>query len=473
MNKVILLKAILSYTIVLFLILWPITDISADEHDIVTEGQEIVVSTDDAFELAANLLYEGQWEAAFNILSSLLNRDPRAAPLLFEAGMTSITIASEQDITEEEREELLDVSIAAFLAILAVDPELTRVRLELARAFFLKGQDRLAKRQFERVLAEDLPDAVVANVNFFLAEIRARRRWNAYGGFGLAPDTNINAAPPEGSTTPIYLSIGGQSGQVLEFTADEKPTSGVGLSIWGGWEYQFPVSNRARLRFGADVSRREYKGREFDSMTLNTYAGPRFLISPKSELSVLLLGNRQWYETTPLFDDLGIRLEGYYSVSPRTLLSYSTSYRDRKWSDQSNRDGSIINVSFGSRFQVTQNLRLDTSLRWERNRPGNKNSRNKSYGLNIGVSHDLPRGFTIGFNTSFNVTRFDSNYARTDDGLQGVDYTTTGSVSISKRDFTIAGFSPRLTIGRTQRNTNRSIKDFTRSFAEIGFQQQF
>lgn len=469
MNKVILPKAILGCAIVFFLTLWPITDVSADEHDIVSEGQEIVVSTDDAFELAINLLNEGQWEAAFNILGSLLNLDPRAASLLFEAGMTSITIATEQDITEEEREELLDVSIAAFLAILAVDPELTRVRLELARAFFLKGQDRLAKRQFERVLAEDLPDSVVANVNFFLAEIRARRRWNAYGGFGLAPETNINDAAPEGST--IHLPF---FGQLLEFTADKKPTSGVGLSIWGGWEYQYPVSNRTRLKFGADVSRREYKGREFDSMTLNTYVGPRFLISPKSELSVLLLGNRQWSNTNQRFDDLGIRLEGYYSASPRTLLFYRTSYRDRKWgSDESHMDGYLIDVSFGSRFQVTQNLRLDTSLRWGRNRPGDKRSRNKSYGLSIGVSQDLPRGFTIGFNTSFNVTRFDSNYARTDDGLQRVDNTTTGSVSISKRDFTIAGFSPRLTIGRTQRNSNGSLQDRTRSFAEIGFQQQF
>ncbi len=51
------------------------------------------------------------------------------------------------------------------------------MRLELARAFFLKHEDTLARLHFEQVLAGDVPPAVAANIQRFL---RARRRWQAH-----------------------------------------------------------------------------------------------------------------------------------------------------------------------------------------------------------------------------------------------------------------------------------------------------
>ena len=92
--------------------------------------------------------------------------------------------------------------------MLVDDPGLTRVRLELARAFFYKGEDSLSKHHFERVLAGTPPGPVVANVRRFLAQIRARRRWKMHLGFSLAPDTNIGGTSDERT---IYLSVFGQS----------------------------------------------------------------------------------------------------------------------------------------------------------------------------------------------------------------------------------------------------------------------
>ena len=71
------------------------------------------------------------------------------------------------------------------------------IRLELARAFFLKGENNLARKHFEHVLAGSPPGAVAANVRRFLSEIRARRRWSLRAGFALAPDTNIGGTSAE------------------------------------------------------------------------------------------------------------------------------------------------------------------------------------------------------------------------------------------------------------------------------------
>ena len=79
---------------------------------------------------AKTLLRSGRWESAFEILEPLAN-DPEAASLLFDVGMSTLNAAHNPELAIKDRNEVLDVSIAAFLAILAADPERVRVRLEL------------------------------------------------------------------------------------------------------------------------------------------------------------------------------------------------------------------------------------------------------------------------------------------------------------------------------------------------------
>ena len=69
---------------------------------------------------------------------------------LFRAGMAAVEEAyAETD--DDPRDALLDEAIVAFRAMLVERPDLVRVRLELARPFFLKGEDGVARRHFEDV----------------------------------------------------------------------------------------------------------------------------------------------------------------------------------------------------------------------------------------------------------------------------------------------------------------------------------
>ena len=83
---------------------------------------------------------------------------------LFQEGMTAVREATATP-DEHRREALLDEAIAAFRQILVADPNPVRVRLELARASFLKGEDSLARRHFEAVLAGGVPEPVAANTD--------------------------------------------------------------------------------------------------------------------------------------------------------------------------------------------------------------------------------------------------------------------------------------------------------------------
>ncbi|MXW84496.1 MAG: hypothetical protein F4Z55_00725, partial [Boseongicola sp. SB0667_bin_21] len=103
---------------------------------------------------AVDLLLQGEVENAVAVVRPHLSRDARAVDLLFEAGLAMLGSAEATHPSQAAvREALLDASITLFRAILAEHPDFVRVRLDLARAFFLRGRDGLARRHFNLALA--------------------------------------------------------------------------------------------------------------------------------------------------------------------------------------------------------------------------------------------------------------------------------------------------------------------------------
>ena len=178
----------------------------------------------------------------------------------------------------------LDDAINAFHAILAEVPDRHPVRLELARTFYLKGDDGLARRHFERVLvAHDVPAQVKRNVRDILAVIRARKKWTLDFGIAFAPTTNITNESGQ-DTIDIF-------GLPFTRNAGGKVESGIGLKSWFSGDYQEPAGECMNLRTGARPSRTEYLGGRFDRMTLNTYVGPRWLVEKRTDASLLLVAD--------------------------------------------------------------------------------------------------------------------------------------------------------------------------------------
>lgn len=76
-------------------------------------------------------------------------------------------------------------------------PDNRQARLELARGYFVLGEDLRAREEFNDVLKTAPPPDVVANINRYLDAIRARESSyrttaGAYLEFGVGYDSNIN-----------------------------------------------------------------------------------------------------------------------------------------------------------------------------------------------------------------------------------------------------------------------------------------
>ena len=352
-------------------------------------------------------------------------------------------------------------------------PELVRVRLELARAFFYKGEDGLARGHFQRVLAGEVPEAVKANVQRFLVQIRARRRWTMYMGMALLPDTNIGSGTDE---EVIYINFAGIELPFDFNPAEEQTTSGIGASLWAGGEYQHPLGDRLRLRAGGDVARREYAGRRYDSTYLSLHAGPRWLVDRRTEASVLASARRRWTGTSIEHDALGARIEARRRLTPRITANARASWHHRDYRGSRDLNGPLVDVSLGGTWTVTPTLQTHSSVGYAEERPSRENRRSRSRTLRAGLTVALPRGFNVGSNAQYRWTDYEGLEVaqhRPRDGSSREDRTWSLSLSLLKRDFTIYGFSPQLVVSHEERESNAQLISYDRTHGELRFVRQF
>ena len=452
--------------------LWSAEDRSVLQPRAATEAP-VHGSVEHDLNTALALLVQGEVDDAIDIVRPHLPGDSRAVDLLFETGMTMLGSAQTTHPSEAaKREALLDASIAAFRAILAEHPDLVRVRLELARAFFLRGnRDGLARRHFERALAANPPAPVVANINRHLAEIRARKRWSAHFGIALAPDTNISAAS---ANETVLLDFFGQR---LPFTLhDGGEQSGIGLSIRAGGEYQLPLAPNLRLRLGGDIFRREYAGSRFDRMGLGGHVGPRWLINQRTEASLLLTARREWQADRPSSRSLGLRLEASRRLSARASGQLGASWNARRHDMSTHLDGPAKDLFAGLSWVMTPTLQADIRAGWGSEQPESETLRNQTHWASLGARTALPRGFSVSGTLTGRWTDYEGPGQPPRNVLDGTpreDVTRSIRLSAHKRDFTIRGFSPQLSVTHERRGSNAQQADYQRTWGELSFVRQF
>ena len=416
------------------------------------------------------MLHARRYSEALVTLRSLAARRPVHPEVLFLIGLAGIGAAQQPGVSEEAREAFLNAAVASLHSMLIDRPDLVRVRLELARAFFFQGKDSLAREHFERVLAGDLPPPVIANVQGFLQAIRARRRWSYYFGAALAPDSNIGSA-----SDARFINIH-VFGSPLPFRrdAEELTTSGVGLSLWTGGEYQHPVGDRVRIRAGGNASRREYAGAEFDRTSLSVHAGPRWLVGAATSLSLLGSARRNLVAGTGDSDELGVRFEAARRLSPRIRVNGRASWHDRRYRNHPGLDGPVLDLSLGGSWVATPTLRFDGTLGHGSERPGSVSRRSSSRWLRMGLQKALPRGFAVGASAQLRWTDYAGEWPpHTPPGVRREDRTRTLSASVHHRRFTLYGFSPQLALTNEARASTAQLYDYKKNAAEIRFVRQF
>ena len=418
---------------------------------------------------ARSLIDAGRFTEALDILGPLVSGEVIEANAVFLYGLAAVGAAQHPQVSEENREALLNEAIGAFHAMLVEEPGLLRVRLELARAFYLKGEDELARRHFEAVLAGGVPEAVAANVRRFLLEIEGRGRWSYRIGAALAPDSNIGGTSDERTIYIFDLPF--------ERDAEELTTSGIGVSVWGGAEYQYVLADALRLRAGAEFARREYERSEFDQLFVGTQVGPRWQVDRDTAVSVLASARQRWIGTVPDHRGLGGRLEVNRRLGRSVTLAANASWHGRRYRTRDHLDGPVFDSALRGAWVALPTVRLELSGGYGWERPGLERWRTRTRWAGVGVSVILPLGFNVGAGAELRWTDYHESEGRwhpfISDGSAREDRTRSLRASVHNRGFTLMGFSPELVAVHEERESNAQLHDYERTRGELRFVRQF
>ena len=429
------------------------------------------ISSGTWLEIANNHVEAGQFRRALTVLSSVEPTRENHVDVWFLVGLASVGEA-QQTSDENTKTALLAQAVSAFRRILVTNPDLVRVRLELARTFFLQENDSLAREHFERVLAADPPEPVVANINRFLHEIKARRRWDASLGVQVVSDSNFNV---EATDKTIWVNF---QGVLLPFQSDsDPPKSGFGVQITGNAEYRAPVTDRLKLRFGVNSSNTVYPGSGSDRTVLTFFGGPKYALSQDHDVSLLAVTTVDAQKGSPS-RRFGLRAEGGHSLGFRTHVRTHLGAYKRKYSrdTQSYLDANEYETGANLSFRISPTVTVNGGLTFSRGSPkGAPSSRRRTVGSDAGISTLLPNGFTVGFSGSLANTTYAGmpGGVPTRDGLPRSDSAKSLQATLLHRDFTLFGFSPELAVAHERLDTNAQAANYRRNRAWLNLVRQF
>ena len=440
------------------------------------------------------LLNLGRGGEALSIIRPVAEARPDSNQANFSMGLAALAagdaaVGAGAKPRQPEAKEHFDLAIRAFRGILVREPDNLRVRLELARGLFSRGNCVeppgnlfkhmlgddcwAAEQHFLRVLGAKVPPQVVMNVQRFIQICRARKRASGTLSLALAPDTNVNT-----STSAQTVDIFG-----LPFQLDDAARAKSGIGVVGTLtsEIQRPLPHAkwlpggaTRLRVGGLVYRREYSGGQFDDHNYGIYAGPRFL-SNRGHFSVLFQADRRGVNGRPYSRQYGLQVEGIRLLMPR-IWAGGTLELSRQTA--LGLDGPIGNagLSWNSQGFVNYTVLPSLNLRFMggsgREKTDRISTRHRSRWVGVLGAYDLPFGFTLTGAQQVFLTRFEQPLA-----LFGPEPPTTrlwfSRLQVHNRLIQIGGFSPSLSFIREDRKANLTIYSYERYRVEGGFVRVF
>lgn len=351
---------------------------------------------------------------------------------------------------------------ALFRQILDQDPELLRVRLELARTLFMARKDEQADYHFRLAAGEHPPAQVLRNIVRFREAIRTRRAWRFDVDVGFAPDSNINSATDK-ETVDI-------NGLPFKLDANGRARSGTGRFFGGQASVRLNRFGNIPIYLGAYGRWTTHRDHDFDDAYAGAEAGPEFPLAG-GRLRTTATGLMRWYGRRPLVQSFGARLEydklvgGKWTVGG-TLLVRRNNYARRNdvdgWNAEArvsaNRPLSPTTLGFAY-AGVERSWAEDPGQAFWRERIGAGVLKEIGWGLRPQLGIDIARQVNDGPLAPF--------------GKQRRDWQLQGSASIYKRDWNLGGFAPSLRLTVTRNLSTLPLYDEKRRRAEIRLTKAF
>ena len=420
---------------------------------------EPVESTDQpaaAFEIsdlaAGRLLMEaGRFEDALVFLNQARPADEEEAiERRFLLGAVYMRLGMQREAAEQ------------YEAILVIRPDLTRVRLELARAHYAAGQDDKAKYHFQLSLGDKLPSSVESVVEGFLNAIDARKRWSAYVSIAALPETNAVRR-----TDRETVQIGGATFRLNE---DAREASGIGAQLSTGGAFFPTVGDGLRGHFALSTAAKLYEQSAWNDIAVIGKAGLTRLFDGGSVSGGLQAG-RRWQGTAGFQHSVGPWANIDYRLSNRTRVSANTNVDYRKHDERDDLDGWRVSLNPTVRYVLDSQTVLEAGPQFELVEARADHRSSRLTGLGVGVSRAFENGITASLSASAQLNGY-----RGEDPLFGKrreDRIGWLSARLLHRSFQLSGFAPYVGYTYERSTSNIPLHDYENHGATLGFAHEF
>ena len=417
----------------------------AKAQDMVTSQQQISLTSAAALLIQANRL-----DDAARVLTLALKQNPNDNEAIFLHGL--IAVAGKN----------YDAAIEDFRRILAAEPDRERVRLELARAFFLEADYDNAERNFKFARAGDLPPETKTIIDQYLNAIVRLRQWSYSVGVSVAGDTNAN-----GATTVRTIDLYGLP-FTLSDTAREKSGLGAATDLSGEWSPL--ISDDMKLRLGALLHSLNYGNGAFNDMTVSGYAGPEWLF-PRWQFDALATGFRRWFGNAPYADGIGGRGVASWLVTPTLRLTTSFDLQDVTYRVADYQNGLVPSGTIAAGYTISPSSTIQLTLGAAAQMARSPSFADTSVWVALDYYRDLPFGFSTNLEPAFYWSGYDAPLAAF--GTTRNDKTWAFRLDLLNRRIEYRGFAPRLSLIYVSEQSTIALYRFGRFQAQIGITRQF
>ena len=425
------------------------------------DKKTVTMSALDAVKIAGHLVDSGDFSRAQDILIKM----PQTNNLPVEIERWYLLAQIEQ------KKGNVDEAIRIYRKILDDQPDLVKIRYELAICYMMKQQWYRADYQLRLAMAgKDIPDVVKQQMMYLRYVARQNKNWNVWFNIGAAPDTNVNQA------TGGKECIVNEWGTFCRDLPEPERVIGTNLSLGGNYEFKLS-EHHWRWKSDGMIYTNVYNRHDYDDLYLSASTGPRY-IWERGDVWLAGIVNRRWYGWDRYNWAYGAKLDTNYDWTRKLSSGISFRVLDNKYDEYGQyMDGQLYSLN----PHITYSFDASKYIIWRGgiNRETAKMDSYANWGYNtsIGFGSELMYGFHVYLEPYFSWLRYDGEKwvvkNNTFQPIQEHDFVQRYSLSLSNNKLEVWGFVPTLTVSYTQKDSNIHSREYKKWTTEFSFQQRF
>ncbi|MCQ2599556.1 MAG: surface lipoprotein assembly modifier [Alphaproteobacteria bacterium] len=418
---------------------------------------EVSMTALDAVKLAGNMVERGNFDTAEQILTKM--PPIKSLPIEIERWFLLGQIAA--------RRGDYDTAIKIFRKILDAQPDLARIRFELALCYMQTGKWARADYHLRLAMAGDgLSDNVKRMMNYYRYVVRQNKNWDVWFNFGVAPDNNVNNAG------------GGKECVYGTFCHDlTEPETAIGYNLQLGGNYEFKLSEHWRWKSDVGIYTNIYNLHDYDDLYLYGGTGPRYIWN-RGDVWLAPVVSRRWYGWEKYDLAYGLKLDANYDFTRKLSAGIYLRVMDNNY----DKYGEYLNAktySANTRLTYSLSSNMYYSLRGGVSFNDAIDEQYSYYQpiVAVGIGAELPFGFHVYMEPAVYWTKYrDERWVVANERFTQKterDFIQRYTLSVSNNKMDIWGFVPTVVFGYTKRDSNIWQREYDKWSAEFTLQQRF